>query len=88
MLNAVTLKALRAPVVHVHRQRHRDRAFGVRRPFPVVLVDVQIIGDDAKLLAGHLENFVVVNRVCRSISATLGLHGKLLFALGTWRRQL
>ncbi len=36
------------------------------------LVDVQIIGDDAKLLASHLENFVVVNRVNRCISATLG----------------
>ena len=88
MLHTVALESSRAPVVHVHRQRHRNSAFGVRRPFAVVLVDVQIIGDDAKLLAGHLENFVVVNRVCRSISATLGLHGKLLFALGTWRRQL
>ncbi len=88
MLDAVTLKSSGAPVVHVHRQRHGDGAFGIRRPFAVVLVDVQIIGDDAKLLASHLENFVVVNRVYRCISATLGLHGKLLFALGTWRRQL
>src|SRR4030095_11995740 len=88
MLHAVTLKSSRAPVVHVHRQRHRNRAFGVRGPFAVTLVGVQIIGDDAKLLASHLENFVVVNRVYRYISATLGLHGKLLFALGTRRRQL
>src|SRR5215218_3539439 len=78
MLHSITLKSSRAPVVHVHRQRHGDGAFGVRRPFPVVLVDVQIIRDDAKLLAGHLENFVIVNRVNRWISATLGLHGKLL----------
>ena len=63
-------------------------AFGVRRPFAVALVDVQIIGDDAKLLASHLENFVVVNRVCRCICATLVVHGKLLFALSTRRRQL
>ena len=67
MLHAVTLKSHRAPVVHVHRKRYRNGAFGVRRPFPVVLVDVQIIGDDAKLLAGHLKNFVVVNRVYRYI---------------------
>ena len=88
MLNTVTLKRLGAPVVHMHRERHRNRAFGVRRPFTVALVDVQIIGDDAKLLASHLENFIVVNRVHRCVSATLGLHGKLLFALGMWRRQL
>ena len=72
MLDAVTLKSSGAPVVHVHRQRHGDGAFGIRRPFAIALVDVQIIGDDAKLLASHLENFVVVNRVCRCISATLG----------------
>ena len=88
MLDAVTLESSRAPVVHVHRQRHGDGALRIRRPFAVVLVDVQIIGDDAKLLASHLENFVVVNRVHRCISATLGVHGKLLFALVKWRRQL
>ena len=37
-----------------------------------------------KLVARHLENFVVVNRVHRCISATLGSMGKLLFALGEW----
>ena len=83
MLDAVTLKSSRAPVVHVHRQRHGDGALWIRRPFPVVLVDVQIIGDDAKLLARHLENFVVVNRVCRRVRPTLVVHGKLLFALST-----
>ncbi len=88
MLHTIALKSSRAPVVQMHRERHRNRTLRIGSPFPVVLVDVQIIGDDAKLLAGHLENFVVVNRVYRCISATLGLHGKLLFALGTWRRQL
>ena len=88
MLDAVTLESSGAPVVHVHRQRHGDGALGIRRPFAIALVDVQVIGDDAKLLASHLENFVVVNRVCRCICATLVVHGKLLFALSTWRRQL
>ena len=72
MLDAVTLESSGAPVVHVHRQRHGDRAFGVRRPFAIAFIDVQVIGDDAKLLASHPENFVVVNRVCRCICATLG----------------
>src|SRR5204863_10083219 len=57
-------------------QRHGDGALRVGRPLAVALVDVQIIGDDAKLLAGHLENFVVVNRVHHYISATLGVHRK------------
>ena len=83
MLNAVTLKRLGAPVVHVHRQCHGHRALRIRRPFSVALVDVQIIGDDAKLLASHLENFVVVNGVHRCISATLGFHGKP--AICAWR---
>src|SRR5207237_3726300 len=76
-LDTISLESFGASVVHVHRQRHRDGAFRVRRPFAVVLVDVQIIGDDAKLLASHLENFVVVNGVYGWISATLGVHGKV-----------
>src|SRR5215831_2162233 len=82
MLNAVTLKRLGAPVVHVHRQCHGDRPLRIRRPFAVALVDAQIIGDDTKLLASHLENFVVVNRVHRCVSAALGLHGKAAICAG------
>ena len=42
--------------------RHRTARHPIRRrPLAIVLVDVQIICDDAKLLAGHLENFVIVN---------------------------
>jgi hypothetical protein len=88
MLDAVTLESSGAPVVHVHRQRHGNRAFGVRRPFAIAFIDVQVISDDAKLLASHPENFIIVNRVCRCICATLVVHGKLLFALSTRRRQL
>ena len=83
MLHAVALESSRAPVVHVHRQRDRNRAFGVCGPFAVAFVDVQIIGDDAKLLASHLENLVIVNRVYRWISATPGFHGKA--AICAWR---
>src|SRR5215468_3149350 len=76
MLHPVTLKGHGAPVVHVHWERHRNRPFGIRRPFAIAFVDVQMIGDDAKLLASHLKDFVVVNRVRRCISGTLGVHRK------------
>jgi len=62
MLHPITLESFRASVVHVHRQRHGDGALRISGPFPVVLIDAEIIGDDPKLLASHLENFVVVNR--------------------------
>jgi hypothetical protein len=62
MLNPITLKRPGAAIVHVHRQRHSDRALGVHQPVPVVLVDAQVVGDDLKLVARHFENFVVVNR--------------------------
>ena len=61
MLNTITLERFRASVVHMYRQSHGDGALGVRRPFPVVLINVQVIGDDAELVARHFENFVVVN---------------------------
>jgi hypothetical protein len=61
MLNAVTLKGSGAPIVHVHRQRHSDRAFRIRRPLAVARIDVQVIGDDTELVARHFENFVIVN---------------------------
>src|SRR3954453_4882394 len=82
MLHPVTLEGSRAAVVYMHRQRHGHGAFGVRRPLAVVLVDVQIIGDDAKLLASHLKNFVVVDRVYRCVSARLGVHGRPAICAG------
>src|SRR5438045_8298266 len=62
MLNTITLKRFGAPIIHVHWQRHRDRAFRIHQPNAIVLVDTEIIGNDLKLVAGHFENFVVVNR--------------------------
>src|SRR5213083_2741577 len=82
MLYTIALKSSCAPVVHMHRQRHRDRAFWVGRPFAVVLIDVQIVCDDAKLLASHLKDFVVVNRVYRCVSARLGVHGRPAICAG------
>src|SRR5262249_2328730 len=82
MLNAVTLKRLGTPVVHVHRQCHGDRPLWIRGPFTGALVDVQIVGNDAKLLASHLKNFVVINRMHCCISATLGFHRKPAICAG------
>ena len=62
MLDAVSLEGLGAPIVHVDRQGHGDGALGIRRPFAVAFVDVQIIGDDPELVARHSENLVIVNR--------------------------
>src|SRR5262249_26490048 len=83
MLHSITLKSLRGSIVKVHGKSHSDCAFGVRRPFAVIFVYVQIIGDHSKLLARHLENFVVVNRVHRCGSATLSFHGKV--AICAWQ---
>ncbi len=64
MLDTVTLERFGAPIVHVHGKRHSDGALRIRRPLAVALIDVQVIGDDAELVARHLENFVVVD-CCR-----------------------
>jgi hypothetical protein len=61
MLDSIALKGFRAPVIHVHRQRDGYRAFRKHKPFTVILVDAQVIGDDLKLIAGHPKNVVLVN---------------------------
>ena len=40
---------------------HRHGALRIHEPVAIVLVDVQIIGNDLELVAGHSENVVVVN---------------------------
>ena len=62
MLNAITLESLRAAVIHMHRQCHGDGALRINQPIAMVSIDVQVIGDDRKLIAGHPEHFIVVNR--------------------------
>jgi len=61
MLDAVSLKSSRAAVVHMHGQGHCDGSLWKHEPLAIVLVDAQVIGDDLKLIAGHLEYLVVVN---------------------------
>src|SRR5260370_7406117 len=62
MLNAITLKSSRAAVVHMHRKRDGDGTLGIHQSLAIVPVDAEIIGNDPELVAGHFENFVVVNR--------------------------
>src|SRR5437762_13502499 len=62
MLDAITLKRPRAAIVHVHGQGDREGALRIHQPFTIVLVDAEVIGNDLKLVTGHLKNFVVVNR--------------------------
>src|SRR2546430_1909331 len=62
MLDAITLKRPRAAIVHVHGQGDGEGALRIHQPFTIVLVDAEVIGNDLKLVTGHLKNFVVVNR--------------------------
>jgi hypothetical protein len=45
----------------MHRKRHGHGALREHEPIAIVHVDLQIIGNDLELVAGHLEDFVVVN---------------------------
>jgi hypothetical protein len=82
MLNAVALKSFCAAIIHVNRQRHRHGAFGIHEAIPIVLIDIQVIGDDLKLVARHFEHFVVVNNHGTRLEVRLpGRETQLLFAL-------
>ena len=81
MLDAIPLKSFRASVVHVHRQRDRDRALRVHQPLAIVLVDAEIIRDDLKLIAGHFKYYVVVNRHERERNRSIRGKRQMLFAL-------
>ena len=48
-------------VIHVDRQRDGDGALRIHEPIAIVVIDVQIIGDDLELVASHLKYFVVID---------------------------
>jgi hypothetical protein len=60
-LHTITLESLGAPIVHVHRESDGDRAFRVHESVAIVAIDVQVVGDDLELIAGHLKYVVVIN---------------------------
>ena len=61
VLDPVALEDLRAAVVHMDRQGHHDSPFGHQQALPQVLLDVEIIRDQAKLFAGHIEGRILVD---------------------------
>ena len=50
MLDAKPLKHLGAAIVHVDRTRHRDGALGQQQAVAFVLRNLEVVGDDVKLL--------------------------------------
>src|SRR5262245_21998680 len=88
MLNAVTLEGSCAAIIHMHRQSHGDGAFWIHQPIAVVLVDIQIIGNDPKLVTRHSKYVVVVDTHEINTLGQSAAECRLLFALGKWSRQL
>ena len=61
MLDAVACKDAHAAVVAVDGQRYHDGAFGQEEAVAVVTGNIEVIRDQAKLFAGHVEGRVCVN---------------------------
>jgi len=86
MLHPITLKSLRAAVIHVHRQGDRDGPLRVHQPIAIINVNLQIFGDDAELLARHCENVVIfVNAQGRTHKLERGVSGN---RAGDWYLRL
>src|SRR5690348_366028 len=61
MLHTITGKNLHRTVVTMNRQRHNHRAFRKFQPLAVSLQNLQTVGDEIELLAGHVESRVIVD---------------------------
>src|SRR4051812_9898569 len=61
MLNTIALESPGTAVVHVHWQRDGNGALRIHQPVAIVFIDVEIVGDDLKLITGHSKHVVVVN---------------------------
>ena len=42
-------------------KRHGNGTLWIHEPLAIVLIDTQVIGDDLKLIAGHLKHVIVVD---------------------------
>src|SRR5207248_913442 len=77
MLHAIALKRFCAAVIHMHRQRDRDRPLRVHQPIAIVDINLQIVGDDAELLARHCEHVVIfINTHGRTHKLKRGVTGR------------
>src|SRR4051812_16410359 len=56
MLDAVALKDLRLAVVAMDRHRHGDGTLGIKDAGPVVLGNLEMVGDVDELFARHLKH--------------------------------
>ena len=61
VLHAVALEHLRAAVIAMDRNRHCERALRNLEPIAIVGGDLEIVGHQIELLAGHAKRGVVVN---------------------------
>ena len=61
MLHPITLESLCRAVIHMDWKGDGDGALRIHEPIAIVVIDVQIIGNDRELIAGHLEDIVVIN---------------------------
>ena len=74
MLHPITLESLCRAVVHMDWKCDGDGALRIHEAIAIVRVDVQIIGDDRELIAGHLKYVVVIN-IHKSAPRTLDYPG-------------
>ena len=58
----------RGSIITMDRQRNRDRSLWIFDPRSIVLRNLEIIGHDIELLAGHVEGRMIVNLHGRTIA--------------------
>ena len=61
MLHAVAGEHLRRAVVAMNRQGHGHGALGIFEPVALGVRDLQVVGHQVELLAGHAESRMVVD---------------------------
>jgi len=61
MLDPVTLEGPGAAIIHMHGQSDGNGALRIHQAIAIIRVDVEVIGDDLELIAGHFKNVVVVD---------------------------
>src|SRR6185503_18770080 len=67
MLDAIAAKNFRPAIIPMDRERHDHRPFRVLEPAPIGFRDLQMVGDQIELLAGHLKSGMVVNLHARKV---------------------
>jgi len=92
VLDAVAIEYLSGAVIHVDGEGDGDSALGHEKALAEVLVDVEVIGDDAKLFASHVEGRILVDvhqggRFIEIEGRMLKWRGKFSFVVQTRRNR-